>query len=169
MATLAAAYAAGAPRADAHYNIAIAFDGHPAAASPNGVRAPWMADVAARIALDRGAQDAAATVSRSSLFDVASDSVDGRERLLVIARAAPGTLAAAALVSATLHATSTLQRVADADSAVPAATLARWERAPSTSSTRAAAVPESAGRWLWLAALLLLGAEYAMRRRTRGA
>jgi hypothetical protein len=88
------------------------------------------------------------------------------EMLLVDVIAAPGSLAAAEAVKAALDARPDPRALAEQEVArVPAATLSAWTREPGAPDPAAwQQSNESDGRWLWLAALVLLGIETVVRR-----
>ena len=111
-------------------------------------------------------------VNGQSILSAATDSVNGVNRLLLFADFDAESLVSAALVSAGWAA------IADAPSLdefeperISVDSLRRWSRAPAATSPSAATrapTDRSDGRWLWLAVLMLLGAEFWLRRVTRG-
>lgn len=90
----------------------------------------------------------------------------GGGALLVDVQAAPGTLAAAAALKAALDGRPDPRRLAEQEVArIPDETLRAWTRAPGAADTGAwRQSDESDGRWLWAAALVLLGLETFVRR-----
>jgi hypothetical protein len=96
-------------------------------------------------------------------------SIAGSNRLLLFSLADAGSLASAALIAASTRASSEVTDVSELEPAtVPEQQLAAWRRPASAEPTAArAADGASDGRWLWLVALLLLGAETWMRRSRR--
>jgi hypothetical protein len=86
--------------------------------------------------------------------------------LVVEADADPRSLEAAQLVKAALDARVDAHALAEHEPArIGAATLARWSRAPAPPEAGAWRQSEqSDGRWFWLTALVLIGAESVVRR-----
>jgi hypothetical protein len=86
--------------------------------------------------------------------------------LVVEADADPGSLEAAQLVKAALDARVDAHALAEHEPArIAAATLASWSRAPAPPGAGAWRQSEqSDGRWFWLTALVLIGAESVVRR-----
>jgi hypothetical protein len=90
----------------------------------------------------------------------------GGPALVVEADADPRSLEAARLVKAALDARVDAHALAEHEPArIAAATLARWSRAPAPPEAGAWRQSEqSDGRWFWLIALVLIGAESVVRR-----
>ena len=157
---------------------------------------PWQGDVIARLRGDRalaGAVSAAAApmpgggpmptdASTAALVPIArsadhrpvvlagSDVEGQRARLLLFVHADAGSLVSAATFAAIGRAVAPAVSVAELDpTRIDDETLARWRRPAAAAVSRETAddAGESDGRWLWLAALLLLGAESWMRRNRR--
>lgn len=93
--------------------------------------------------------------------------LDGRETLLLFPSFDAATLASAALISVAARAVAPEVPPAEADPGFLAdETLDNWERAGEPGQLSASeSHADSDGRWLWLVALLLLGAETVLRRR----
>ncbi len=106
------------------------------------------------------------------ILSAATDSIAGASRLLLFADVDIESLASAALVSATWAALADAPSLDESEpDFIPADSLQRWTRAPSAtipSPSARAPTDRSDGRWLWLVVLLLLGAEFWLRRVTRG-
>ena len=112
----------------------------------------------------------ARTTTREPVLVAAADREDGRDRLLLFLRSDAGSLVSAATFVAVARAASPAPNVAEREpSRLDEATLAAWRRPPAAATTtRSADDPgESDGRWLWILALALLGAESWMRRGRR--
>ncbi|MCX5755637.1 MAG: BatA domain-containing protein [Gemmatimonadetes bacterium] len=111
-----------------------------------------------------------AALGDESPFDRAVSSVEaGTPLLTIVSRGAVGTAESAALVAAVERAASTVPPPSELDAElIPDATLAKWERAPSArpelQSEHVGDAPAFDGRWFWIIALLLLGAETLLRR-----
>jgi hypothetical protein len=88
------------------------------------------------------------------------------DTLLVDVQAAPGTLAAAESLKASLDARADPRALAELDVAlIPEDALKAWSRDPAPADAGAwRQADDSDGRWFWLAALLLLGVETVVRR-----
>lgn len=112
------------------------------------LRAPWMADLVARVGADATLRAAA----------------DG-DSLILFTGAAPGSLASAELLARLRGALSMAPPLAELDPLViPDSALAAWQRPPAARVTPAAGSDRSDGRWFWVAALLLLAMEWLLRR-----
>lgn len=113
------------------------------------------------------------TVARSGSGDpvilAGASVVDGKDVLLLFPLADAGSVTMAALLAAAGRAAGASPAFAEAVPAfLPDEVLRRWERAPAT----AAGPPrgdDNPARWLWLAALGLLGVEALVRRLAAGA
>jgi hypothetical protein len=159
-ATLAAALRFAPPPADSAHAVAIVFPRHSQRAALERTARPpdaaWMGDVAAAVWEH-------AAVTRAGVA-----SVDGRERLLLFTDAAPGTVEAAALALAAAAALGGRTPAAEREpAALPDARLETWRRPAGTVDLPADDTGDSDGRWLWLLALALLGAETLLRRPRR--
>lgn len=155
-ATLTAALAVGAPTAtQADRLVAIVFpnfEGRSALLSEGrDPDQPWMFDV----------------MRATSTPLAKSGRVKDKDRLLLFAAIAPGTVESAAMTAKALRALDGSTPLAEqVGSVVGDDTLRSWER-PATSGSipPGANAPESSrGRWLWVAALVLLAIEWRMRR-----
>jgi len=157
------------------------FESTLASASP--VRDAWMADGIAAIARDRDVR-AASKAATAALADarltrspwiVVAKTGDGRplavaaaaaDALAIVTAAPQSSLAAALLTRAALNALGPRRPEADAEVlSIPDAQLAAWTRAPGPApKPRLDTIDWDDGRWLWIAALMLLGVEWRMRR-----
>ncbi len=112
-----------------------------------------------------------------SLLVASADSVDGHDRLLLHTRVDVSSVMSAALLTATGRAISDAVPMSEYErNRVPPDSVARWTRAPVTTSARPIldassddASNSNDGRWLWLVVLLLLAGEWWVRQRTAGA
>ena len=166
--------AQGAPatgRADRPMAIAFPqFEGRESLVAKMGpLTEPWMFDAwwAVRHDAALGAASRRADRAPADIVSAGVGTVEGVERLLLVTTEPAHRLTSAALIAAALSA------AADAPSAAElspdrraAAELRTWERpaadvAPSGSSNQTGT---SDGRWLWVAALVLLLVEWRMRR-----
>ena len=123
------------------------------------------ADAGTRVILLRDANG-------QSILSAAADSIAGANRLLLFADVDVASLLSAAFVSASRAAAADAPSLAESEpDRIPGDSLQRWSRAPaaiSSSPATRARSDRSDGRWLWLIVLLLLGAEFWLRRVTRG-
>lgn len=126
-------------------------------ATADGSLGGWTRDAALRLFASReaiGVRVHAASQDRNLVLhvDVPSDS-----------------FAAARITQAALNARQDATTWADREPAViPASTLARWTREPAAPTADAwQHTTESDGRWLWVAAVLLMGVESVVRRERR--
>jgi hypothetical protein len=155
-AALEAARAVTAVALSDSHQITVVFPGAPerdallTASAP--IDQPWMVEVARRAGL-RG------TPARRS-----------RDGALMLFPATSDGITAAALLADAVGAPPDVQTLAELEpETVPQALLTQWER-PATPPAAPRAGPragESDGRWLWGLALVLLGIEAVVRRRTR--
>jgi hypothetical protein len=92
--------------------------------------------------------------------------IDDGSRLLIDVDADAESLEAAGILKAALDARGDRRVLAEHEpERIPSATLARWSREPARPDTGAwRQSDDSDGRWLWLAALVLLGVETFLRR-----
>lgn len=157
------------------------FESTVASASP--VRDAWMADGIAAIARDRDVR-AASKEATAGLADarltrapwiVVAKTGDGRPlavaaaaagALTIVTAAPESSLTAALLTRAGLNALGPRRPEGDAEVlSIPDAQLAAWTRAPGPApAPRLNTIDWDDGRWLWIAALMLLGVEWWMRR-----
>ena len=147
------------------------------------VRHAWIADAVARIAGDRELRDAAAGVAAglsdarlaAAPWQILASAADGRP-LAVAAESANRLVVASAARASDVTTPLLLRAIANAIAVVPDlqhaevvsiadALLRQWSR-PSTppASPRIETVDHDDRRWLWLAALCLLGLEMRIRR-----
>jgi hypothetical protein len=148
--------------------------------------ASWMADLLARLRHDPLLAQAAAdativdTASPGSAFVLARTrsgqpavlateaTLKGAERLVLLPLTDADALTSAALIAALSRSLSLAPSPAERNPLLIAdSTLARWQRpaGPGTVAGR----DDSEGRWFWVLALLLLGAEFLFRRPARAA
>jgi hypothetical protein len=148
-----------------------------AAAAP--LTTPWMADAVAAMLRDDVLAAAAAAAGVPPLqpaqdMDVAALSGSAtalavaaahEDALLLVAAPAADGLALAALVAAAARGAAPASFLRELEPGfVPDDALQRWQR-PAVPAAAGADIDISDGRWLWLAVLLLLGAETWLRRR----
>jgi len=134
------------------------------------------ADVAADSGIDQTVSDSqfvvvARTAAGRPVALAAHGSVDGVDRLLLFSRADAGSLASAALIAATMRASTVEPVVGELEpSTIPEQTLESWRR-PAASGRASMSTGDDAsdGRWFWMLALVLLGIETWMRRARREA
>lgn len=160
-AALSAALEVTAPPIDTTRRIAIVYEDYVARAQlvkdATPLETPWMGDVAAAI-------------NQAGIESIATGAVGGREHLLLFTKTPPGSLASAELLFAILRAVSPVASVGELEpQAVPTELLQRWQRPAPRVVELINRDDASDGRWLWLLALLLLGAESVMRRAKRKA
>jgi hypothetical protein len=154
-ATLAAAGPFVRQPADPASSIAIVLAGYEGRAELERTAAPadaaWMAAVIA-------------SVPAGTLVESARRArIDGRDRLVLFTEAPAGSAESAELVVAAANALAPNVDAAEQEPArIPQAQLAAWQREP----TAVTVPPEDGGdgRWLWLFVLLLLAAEWWIRR-----
>ena len=154
-ASLAAALAVGAPRTlVTDRSVAIVFpqaEQRTALLSESKeVDQPWMFDVM---------QAASTPLAKTGR-------VKDRVRLLLFPSSDPGTVESASLIASVLRAVDASTPMPEqAPTVLTDTALKGWERSPATGSVPPVRAPESAhGRWLWVAALILLAIETWMRR-----
>ena len=154
-ASLAAALAVGAPRTlvtDRPVAIVFPQAEQRAALLSEGkeVDQPWMFDVM---------QAASTPLAKTGR-------VKDRVRLLLFPSSDPGTVESASLIASVLRALDASTPMPEqAPTVLTDTALKGWERSPATGSVPPVRAPESAhGRWLWVAALILLAIETWMRR-----
>lgn len=88
-----------------------------------------------------------------------------RHELLIFSCVGAGTVAGTALLAATMDASRLDTRFDEMEpTSMPDETLRQWERPPLNVGPRGRDDTSPDGRWLWLLALLLLGAEEGLRR-----
>jgi hypothetical protein len=177
---LRAVIAAGAPAPSAERPIAIVVGDNAAPAQPRAIGRNWMRVAAARIAGDpdvRGAarQEEPAAADADGAWTVLAQSDDGApvvraaaagDSLVVRVAADPGSFLAAAVVRAALAGQADPHSAEQEIAATPPENIAAWSRDPAPVGTDAVRLVERTdGRWFWVAALLLLGAEAVVRRR----
>jgi hypothetical protein len=182
-ASLEAAYRTGAPQTVRDSAVFFKFSAGDAR-TPGAIRDRDLADAVARIRADAALADAARAVTTVAdpptiygdsgvilaraldgrpVAIATSAPVAGQYALVVTTSLPPGTLAAAALISATLRGMREPVSAELIAAPIPRATLRRWER----DGTGVATSPpgdDADGRWLWLAVLALIGAETLLRR-----
>jgi hypothetical protein len=177
---------------DSSQAVAIVYPGYERRAdilkSATPLRAPWMTDVVARLRADSMLIGAASaeTASRADAGDSAGKlvvarfaagkpavvavqgQVDGRDHLILLPSVDASSLTSAALIAATTRALSSAAPVSEMEpSTVPDDVLRSWQREPDASAAQGSTDGVSDGRWLWIAALALLGLETWLRRARR--
>ena len=133
--------------------ISVHLKGSPSV-SVDELRSHWVRRAAARLLTSSDLQD----------IDIRLAERDGT--LVISADLAPDSWAAAVLLQAAFNASRDESSwLTHEPERIPAKRIAGWNREPpSTASPDSDKTTESDGRWLWLAALLLLTAETAIRR-----
>lgn len=177
---------------DSSQPVAIVYAGYERRAdilkSAAPLRAPWMTDIVARLRADSmliGATSADTPSSADSGDNVGKlvvarfatgnpavvamqGQVDGRDRLILMPFVDASSLTSAALIAATNRAVSIAAPVTEMETTtVPDDVLRSWQREPDASAARVGTDGASDGRWLWIAALVLLGLETWLRRARR--
>ena len=151
----------------------------------SSVQQPWMADAAARIARDFDLRAAAARIAEglsddrfsAAPWQTLASAADGRP-LAVAAGSATRLVVASAAHASDVATPLLLRAMANAIAAVPDlqraevvpiadALLRQWSRPAVPASPRIETVEQDDRRWLWLAALCLLGFEMWIRRARR--
>jgi len=151
----------------------------------SSVQQPWMADAAARIARDLDLRTAAARFEAglsddrfsAAPWQTLASAADGRP-LAVAAGSATRLVVASAAHASDVATPLLLRAMANAIAAVPDlqraevvpiadALLRQWSRPAVPASPRIETVEQDDRRWLWLAALCLLGFEMWIRRARR--
>jgi hypothetical protein len=110
---------------------------------------------------------AARTASGAPLAAIAADSAGNP---VVISFAAPGTLAAAAIIAAALDAVRDRTALESNPDVIAPEIMNRWQNRPAASRDQRTIdrnTTDSDGRWLWLIALLMIGLETYLSRTTR--
>jgi hypothetical protein len=161
-ATLAAAYAAGAPHGLSR-SVAVVFPSYPGLSSlDTAIHDAWMITALAAIRRDTTVTAAFAMLDTTRAIRAATDA---RGRLLILSPTPPGTLQSAALVYATLDAMAPVPDVAEMDpSRIRTDRLAHWERRPSSVLRAPDRDARPIARWFWIAVVALLGVETYVRR-----
>jgi hypothetical protein len=131
---------------------------------------PWMADAFVAIRGDAALRAAADRVVPGGGRDEAAGDLqpmtDATGALLLVVPDGADGLVIATLVAAAARALAGPPRVRELESAVlPDSVLTQWQR-PAVADAAGADAGGSDGRWLWLLALVLLGVETLLRRRT---
>jgi hypothetical protein len=146
--------AAGARAPSAAQPIIVRFTGADSLGSPSATAEPWTFGAAQRLLRSPLVAGIVIQVSTSG------------GALVVDVNADPRSLAAAQAVKAALDARPDPRELAEAEpERISEATLTVWSRAPGPPDTAAWRHSDEAdGRWLWGAALLLLGVETLVRR-----
>jgi hypothetical protein len=156
--------------ADTVRRIAIVLPGAPDRAQmmrdAKPLDAPWMASMLVAVESD------SLLAAVGPAVRAASGAIDGRPGLLLFVSDSATPYAAAATAVAAVRASALVSPANEADpDFIPDALLRSWERQPTPPppSRLRGLFDESDGRWLWVAVLLLLGAEWWLRRsRTQG-
>ena len=195
-AALAAARGITATRPMSGRPIAIVYSGAARfpelLASAKPLRQPWQGDVLVQLRSDPQLLAAAAiadigddvmaapgmdsaalvSVARTSagrtVLLATSGTIDGTDRMVLLPLAPPGSLLSAAVIAASLRASSDVRAPTELEPAfVATETLARWQRDPALGANAGLRDDVSDGRWLWLLVLVLLAVETWMRRARR--
>ena len=151
--------------------VALLFPGHEGRdallKSSRDIDQPWMFDVFRAITQDRIVVSAAREIGTPVADIVAplAAAIDGEQHLVLVMNAQPVSLISAAVMSATVRAVAPAPPPAATHSAEQ---LKAWERPPAATAPDNWRIPdESRGRWLWLAALVLMIIERVIVQRTR--
>lgn len=155
--------------------IALLFPGHEGRdallKSAHDIDQPWMFDVVRAITQDRIVLSAARATGKPVAGIVAplAASVNGEQHLVLVMNVPPASLISAAVMRAAARAVAPAPTT-DVTATHSAAQLKAWERPPASIAPGGSQIPdESRGRWLWLAALVLMVIERVMARRPRTA
>lgn len=155
--------------------IALVFPGHEERdallKSARDIDQPWMFDVVRAITQDRlviaAARQAGTPVT--GLVAPLAASINGERHLVLVMNVQPASLTSAAVLRAAARAVAPAPP-GDVMATLTAGQLKAWERPPSAVAAGNAPSPqESRGRWLWLAALVLMVIERIIVQRTQGA
>ena len=174
LAVYEAAVAQGAVRAGRKDRpVAVLFPGHEGRdallKSAHDIDEPWMFDVVRAITQDRivlaAAQEVATPVA--GIVAPVAAAINGERHLLLAIDAQPASLISAAIVRAAARAVAPAP-AADTTATLSAEQLKAWERAPASTAPDDSHIPDdSRGRWLWLAALVLMVTERVIAQRAR--
>jgi hypothetical protein len=153
--------------------VALLFPGHEGRdallKSARDIDQPWMFDVVRALTQDRIVLSAAREIG-APVADVVAPvaaAINGESHLVVVMNAQPASLISAAIMRATARAVAP-PAAADLAATHSAEQLKSWERPPSSTTPDTTQIPEeSRGRWLWLAALVLLVIERVIAQRAR--
>lgn len=155
--------------------IALLFPGHEGRdallKSAHDIDQPWMFDVVRAITQDRIVM-AAALESGKPIAGIAAPlaaPINGEQHLVLVMNDQPASLISAAVIRAAARAVAPAPTTG-ATATHSAEQLKAWERLPGSIAPDGSQIPdESRGRWLWLAALVLMVIERVMARRPRTA
>jgi hypothetical protein len=155
--------------------VALLFPGHEERdallKSARDVDQPWMFDVVRTISRDRVVVAAARASGKPVAGIVAplAAPINGEQHLVLVINAQPASLVSAAVMRAAAHAVVPVPTT-DVTATHSADQLKAWERPPASIAPDGSQTPhESRGRWLWLAALVLMVIERMIARRPRTA
>ena len=155
--------------------IALLFPGHEGRdallKSAHDIDQPWMFDVVRAITQDRIVMAAARESGKPVAGIVAPLAVpiNGEQHLVLVMNDQPASLISAAVMRAAARAVAPAPTT-DLTATHSAEQLKAWERLPGSIAPDGSQIPdESRGRWLWLAALVLMVIERVMARRPRTA
>jgi hypothetical protein len=156
-------------------SIALLFPGHEGRdallKSARDIDEPWMFDVVRAIAQDRLVAAAAAETGKpvADILAPLAGPINGERHLVLVMSAQPASLMSAAVMRAAAHAVAPAS-TADVSVTHTAEQLKAWERPPAAVAPDDSRVPEeSRGRWLWLAALVLMVIERVITQRAQRA
>lgn len=153
--------------------IALLFPGHEGRdallKSARDIDQPWMFDAVRAITQDRIVRAAALDTGRPVADVVAplAAPINGGRHLLLVMNIQPASLMSAAVIHAAARAVAPAP-LTDVTVTHDAEQLKGWERPPAAVAPDDSQVPdESRGRWLWLAALVLMMIERVIAQRAR--
>ena len=155
--------------------IALVFPGHEGRdtllKSAHDIDQPWMFTVVRAVTQDHIVMAAAREIGKPAADIVAplAAPINGESHLLLVMSVQPASLVSAAVMRTAARAVAP-EPAADVIATHSAEQLKAWERpAASIAPDGSRAPEESRGRWLWLAALVLMVIERVMARRPRTA
>jgi hypothetical protein len=153
--------------------IALLFPGHEGRdallKSARDINQPWMFDVVRAITQDRIVTAAAAEAGKpvADILAPLAAPINGERHLVLVMNVQPASLMSAAVMRAAARAVAP-PSAADVTVTHTAEELKVWERPPAAVAPDGSRVPEeSRGRWLWLAALVLMVIERVIAQRAR--
>lgn len=153
--------------------VALLFPGHEGRdallKSARDIDQPWMFDVFRGISQDRIVIAAARDIGKpvGGIVAPLAAPINGEQHLVLVINAQPASLVSAAVMRAAAHALAP-SPTAGVTATHGAEQLKAWERPPASIAPDGSQIPdESRGRWLWLAALVLMVIERVMARRPR--
>ena len=155
--------------------VALLFPGHEdrdaLLKSARDIDQPWMFDLVAAIVKDRIVM-AAAQESGKPVADVVAPiaaPITGERHLVLVMNVQPASLVSAAIMRAVARAVAPAPAT-DVTATHSAEQLKAWERPPAAIAPDGSQIPEEPrGRWLWLAALVLMVIERVIAQRAQRA